>query len=113
MPYALVKQADMYSTASRIYGKITVYVEMLMSTTTVPMTTKLGRMVTYYEGLLSWSRLTFWSHGLAKSHDKLKSYLLYHIFYNYLISMMTYPKVSTHKVTWFLSYVILRGNVTN
>ena len=53
MPYALVKQADMYSTASRIYGKITVYVGMLMSTTTVPMTTKLGRMVTYYEGLLS------------------------------------------------------------
>ena len=33
-------------------------------------------MVTYLEGLLTESYLTLWSHGPAKSHDKLRSFYL-------------------------------------
>ena len=36
--------------------------------------TKFGRMVTYLEGLLTVSYLTFWSSGLVKSRDKKTHY---------------------------------------
>ena len=38
------------------------------------MTTKLGRVVSYYEGLLLTKshRVNSWSRGLARSRDKLK-----------------------------------------
>lgn len=74
MPYALVKQADMYSTASRIYGKITVYVGMLMSTTTVPMTTKRRRVVAVdevlspiklHDPLMTWCEITWQSKNIT------------------------------------------------
>ena len=40
------------------------------------MATKLGRMVTYLDGLLSIKSHNFRSHGLVRSRDKLKSFYL-------------------------------------
>ena len=45
------------------------------STTIVPMATKLGKVVTYREGLPSIKSPAFKSRGLARSCDKLKTYL--------------------------------------
>ena len=44
-------------------------------TATVPLTTKLGRMLKYLEEFLTMNHLTLWSCGLARSHGKQK--LLY------------------------------------
>ena len=45
-----------------------------ISTTTMPMATKLGRMLTYLKGLLTIKSTTPWSRGLAKSHNKRNRY---------------------------------------
>ena len=70
----------------------------------MPMSTKLGRVVTFHEGL---SRIK--SHGTLKSRGKLKTYLQYQSGYGHQtwqdgnLSWWT----PTHKVTWQFDHVVL------
>ena len=81
-----------------------------ISTTTVPMATKLGRMVTYLEGLLTlWALVPLYLNGLSWSRDKLKIYLYYYtipmatkfgkvVIYNEELSLI---KLLDRSITWF------------
>ena len=60
---------------------------LYISTTTVPMATKLRTMVTYLEGSYPLSDILLWSRGLARSHDKPKPlYFYYHSAYDHQTS---------------------------
>ena len=78
------------------------------STITVPMATKMGRIVTYLEGLLT--VYLFWSCGLARSHDKqIPSYLYCKSAYG----KQTWQNddfpwgATTYNVTWSFDHVTL------
>ena len=74
-----------------------------ISTTTVLMATKDGRMLTYLEVLFHISYITLWSGGLVNSRGKLKNPL---------------PQCHGHhgptrKATWTFDYVVFRDHLTN
>ena len=74
-----------------------------MPTITVPMATKLGRRITYLDGLLPKSHMTLWSPDLSRSHEKVKPLYLH---YWSSCSYQTWWDdnlpwwARTHKVTW-------------
>ena len=86
------------------------------STKTVHLTTKIGRIVPYFERLLFTNSLNpFWSRGLAKSCEMLKTYLPYHSIYDH----QTWKGgnllwgAPSYEVLCLLSHLVMRGQVTN
>ena len=83
--------------------------------TKVPMTTKLDRIVTYFEGLLpikSFDAFTIW---LVKSHEQTKPlHLHYYSSYSYQnLREADLPWLfPTHKFTWPSSHIVLENYMT-
>ena len=80
--------------------------------TRVPMTTRLGRMVTLTGSYL----MIIWSRHLSRSRDKLKPLYLHK---NYAYGHQTWQdgdlpwRVPTHKVTWLFDHVVLRDHLAS
>ena len=85
-------------------------------TTTVPLTSKLGRMVNYLDWNLPESHMTLWWRGLAKSRDKLKPlYLHNHSVYDHQTCKdgdLPWGAPSD-KVTRPFGYVVMQNHMTN
>ena len=86
------------------------------STKTVHLTTKIGRIVPYFERLLFINSLNpFWSRGLTKSCEMLKTYLPYHSIYDH----QTWKGgnllwgAPSYEVLCLFSHLAMRGQVTN
>ena len=86
-----------------------------ISTTTMPMATKCGRIVTYYGRLPPIKVVTLSSCGLSKPCDKSKT----HLHYQGTCGHQTWQEYNVpwgpfaHKVTWYFDLVILDDHVTN
>ena len=85
-----------------------------MPTTTVPMSTKRGKMVTYLSGLLPIKSDDVLC-GLVRSCDNFRTYLQYHNALGPLTSQGcdTQWGAPNHKVTWSFNHVVFRGQKTN
>ena len=87
-----------------------------ISITKVLMTTKVGRMVTYFERLLIIKSFTLWPRGLATSCDILKLlYLHYHSVYGHQTCEDgdILWQAPNYKVTESFDHVLLQGHMTN
>ena len=86
-----------------------------ISTTTVCMSTKLGRMVTNLQQLLPIILLYLWLCVLERSFDRGKTYLRQHD----VCDHQTWQGCAVpwedpiHKVTWPLNHMVLQNHVTN
>ena len=86
-----------------------------ISTTTTPIATKLGRVVTYVKGILPKKSHCSWVTYFCEITWQFKTYLHYHNAYNH----QTWQGGSqlggtlTHNVTWFFNYVAFWDHLPN
>ena len=84
-----------------------------ISTTTVSMATKLGRVVTYLEGLFSiksYKAFITWPRDKTKS---IVSLLTEQLWPPNLAGWLVTLTAPTHKVTWPFDHVVLQDHMTN